>query len=191
MEKQNRRRKEGGFTMVEMIVVLAILGILAAILVPKFTDHLRKAEATGALAQAKAIKEAVIAFRQDVGRLPNSLNELYDGTAPNGKVYTDPISPATGTAVALKQVPNFQLALGGGAGGVAGGGAAGGGVNAVVLEYQGVDPEVALIMDTKADKTKTPNTGMVHVVRAGGAGVGGGAANGLKVQVFLMTANAY
>lgn len=55
--KVNKKRK--GFTLIELIVVIAILGILAAILIPKFTGFQDRARSTQALVNAKNIATAL------------------------------------------------------------------------------------------------------------------------------------
>ena len=52
-------RKVKGFTLVEMAVVIAIIGILAAVLVPSLTGYVRKAKIAVAIADAKTIKTSV------------------------------------------------------------------------------------------------------------------------------------
>ena len=51
-------QKENGFTLVELMVVIVIIGILAAVAVPKFQDSVNKAHATEAVAFVVAIKDA-------------------------------------------------------------------------------------------------------------------------------------
>ena len=53
----NKIRK--GFTLIEMIVVIAIIGILATILVPSIMSYVRKARIGAAIADAKTIKSSV------------------------------------------------------------------------------------------------------------------------------------
>ena len=54
-----KKKKLKGFTLIEIIVVIAILGILMAILVPSFIGYLRKAKRTSDIASAKEIHNNV------------------------------------------------------------------------------------------------------------------------------------
>lgn len=53
------RKNEKGFTLIELIIVIAVLGILAMILLPKFTGFKENAVAAGVLSEAKNINTAV------------------------------------------------------------------------------------------------------------------------------------
>lgn len=50
---QNKRKKEGGFTLVELIVVLVILAILAALLIPALTGYIDKAKEKGVISETR------------------------------------------------------------------------------------------------------------------------------------------
>lgn len=62
---QKSRENKKGFTMVELIVVIAILGILAVVLVPQFTVFGDKAMGTTALSDMKNAMSLVIAHNMD------------------------------------------------------------------------------------------------------------------------------
>ena len=71
---QNKRKKEGGFTLVELIVVLVILAILAALLIPALTGYIDKARE----------KQIVAETRQCV----MAAQTLYDEAYGNGTTAT-------------------------------------------------------------------------------------------------------
>ena len=50
---QNKRKKEGGFTLVELIVVLVILAILAALLIPALTGYIDNAKQKNVIAETR------------------------------------------------------------------------------------------------------------------------------------------
>lgn len=50
---QNKRKKEGGFTLVELIVVLVILAILAALLIPALTGYIDRAKEKNVIAETR------------------------------------------------------------------------------------------------------------------------------------------
>jgi general secretion pathway protein G len=78
---QRTRRPRAGFTLVEMIVVIAIIGVLATLLIVRFSGQTDQAKVATAKSQVAQIEGAVIAFQAHVGRLPNSLRELVEKPA--------------------------------------------------------------------------------------------------------------
>ncbi|ENZ00639.1 prepilin-type N-terminal cleavage/methylation domain-containing protein [Clostridium thermobutyricum] len=53
-----KSKKKKGFTLIEMVAVVAIIGILAAILVPKITGYMKEAKKTGVIDQARKVTQA-------------------------------------------------------------------------------------------------------------------------------------
>ncbi len=74
--------KNRGFTLIEMVVVLAVIAILAAILVPTIEKNIKDAKITRASNEAQVIAAAMTSFYKDVGRWPN----LTNGTDPSTTV---------------------------------------------------------------------------------------------------------
>jgi general secretion pathway protein G len=66
------RRRDGGFTLLELLVVIVIIGLLAAYVGPKYFSQLGKSQVTIARAQIEAFEKSLDTYRLDVGRYPTS-----------------------------------------------------------------------------------------------------------------------
>jgi general secretion pathway protein G len=67
-----KARASRGFTLLELLVVLAIIGLLVGYVGPRFFGQLGKSEVQVARAQIRAFQDALDQYRIDVGRYPNS-----------------------------------------------------------------------------------------------------------------------
>lgn len=70
--KSRIARSEGGFTLLEILVVVVILGILASIIVPKIMRRPEEARRTKAIIDIKAIETALNLYRLDNGVYPST-----------------------------------------------------------------------------------------------------------------------
>ncbi len=70
MKDKSKRKLRFGFTMVELMAVLIILGLLAAVVVRNFVGQTDKARVTTTKANLKLLHSAVNQFKMDTGRLP-------------------------------------------------------------------------------------------------------------------------
>ncbi len=75
MSVRNNRR-EAGFTLLELLVVLAIMGLLAAIVGPQVIRYLGSSKSQTAAVQARNIATALNLFRLDAGRYPTEAEGL-------------------------------------------------------------------------------------------------------------------
>ncbi|WP_426054817.1 type II secretion system major pseudopilin GspG [Janthinobacterium sp. PSPC2-1] len=65
-------RHARGFTLLELLVVIVIIGLLAAYVGPKYFAQLGKSEVTVAKAQIEAFEKSLDTYRLDVGRYPTT-----------------------------------------------------------------------------------------------------------------------
>lgn len=79
--------RNSGFTLLELLVVMVIIGMLAGFVAPKFFAQIGKSEVKTARAQIDALEKSLDQYRLDVGRYPSSeqglaaLNERPAGEA--------------------------------------------------------------------------------------------------------------
>jgi general secretion pathway protein G len=75
---QNLRSRSQGFTLVELLLVLVILGILAGIVLPKFTNRTKQAQLAATKTQIATFGTALDAYEVDNGYYPKGRNGLMD-----------------------------------------------------------------------------------------------------------------
>jgi general secretion pathway protein G len=79
-QKIELKSATGGFTIVELITVVAIISILAAIAIPAFKGYVEKARITRAISEIRMLEKAIILYKNDKGTNPSSLADIGYGT---------------------------------------------------------------------------------------------------------------
>ena len=100
----NTRRNpvKRGFTLIEILIVVVILGILAAIIVPQFTDAAQDAGVSSARSQLQTMRSQIELFRvqnngaapADGGALPNTGNGPWTALVNGNYIRSAPNWPA-------------------------------------------------------------------------------------------------
>lgn len=80
-----QKHKHAGFTLLELLVVMVIIGLLAGYVAPRYFSQVGKSEVKVARAQIDAFEKAIETYRLDVGRYPATEQGLASlMTAPSG-----------------------------------------------------------------------------------------------------------
>jgi general secretion pathway protein G len=98
-----RSRRQRGFTLIEIMVVIAILGILAALIVPKIMSRPDEARRVAAKQDIGTVMQALKLYRLDNGRYPTQEQGLR---ALVEKPSTDPVPNNWKDGGYLERLPN-------------------------------------------------------------------------------------
>ena len=96
METQKQRKAKAGFTLVELVVVVIVLGILAGVAIPKFTDFTGDAKSSALKGSLGGVRAAISNYY------------AYSATNPGGSVGYPPLTElnTAGTVMAQEMPDN-------------------------------------------------------------------------------------
>lgn len=94
--KTNKQKKQQGFTLIELMIVVAVIGVLAAIAVPQYQKYVAKSEAAFALASITGHRTNVETYVIENGTFPANSGALPVPNSPLGSISYTP-SGAGGT----------------------------------------------------------------------------------------------
>lgn len=109
--QQGKKKLQKGFTLIELMIVVAIIGVLSAIAIPAYQNYVKKSEAATGLATAKALVTNVDMYIQEEGSFPttNDLDKLGAKTDMNALGSLTLVAGTAATSSASGSLGSIQF----------------------------------------------------------------------------------
>jgi type IV pilus assembly protein PilA len=96
-----KKAAQQGFTLIELMIVVAIIGILAAVAIPAYQDYTTRAKVSEIIGLAAAAKTSISEYYQTMGEMPADATEAGVSTDASASTYVQTITfTQTSTTVA-------------------------------------------------------------------------------------------
>ncbi len=100
-----RERNETGFTLIEIIIVLGIIGLLVGLALPQYQTHHWKAKEAVLRENLSVIRRQIDLYYQDKGKYPASLQSLVQDNYLR-QIPVDPITGSSSTWTEVRETPS-------------------------------------------------------------------------------------
>jgi type IV pilus assembly protein PilA len=91
------KNAQKGFTLIELMIVVAIIGILAAIAIPAYSDYTKRAKVTELVTAGSACKASVSEYFQSQGAYPTTIDAAGCSAQSTAKIASLALAAAGGT----------------------------------------------------------------------------------------------
>lgn len=100
MKLKTTQSQSRGFTLIELIIVIAIIGILIGVAIPRYQIHLRRAHEAVLKEDLHTLRDAIDQYTQDKSKAPQSLDDLVSA----GYIRAIPKDPFTNDTASWQTV---------------------------------------------------------------------------------------
>ena len=95
-------KQQSGFTLIELMIVVAIIGILAAIAIPAYQDYTVRAKVSEVLGIASAAKTSISEYYSTMGKMPADANAAGVNTSAAQSTYISAVAYAQSSSTVAR-----------------------------------------------------------------------------------------